>query len=148
MACTAGSRQLILCLVRPKDERMTITHRLYAFVGWAIVALGALHMLATFRLSASTPTFRVWFFGAGLAMAFAGALNLLHRTYGHSAAGVRIVCWAANIFLTCFAIAAGALTGASTAECIVIVGLVGVALMLSFLPSAYPRRGARDDAEV
>lgn len=54
-------------------------NRLYAFVGWAIVALGGLHMLTTIRLSASTPAFRVWFFGAGMAMALAGALNLLNR---------------------------------------------------------------------
>ena len=93
---------------------MRIVNRLYAFVGWAIVALGGLHMLTTIRLSASTPAFRVWFFGAGLAMALAGALNLLHRAYGHSAAGLRIVCRVANILLTLFAAVAGALTGAST----------------------------------
>jgi hypothetical protein len=112
---------------------MTITHRLYAFVGWAIVALGALHMLATLRLPASTPAFRVWFFGSGMAIVLAGGLNLLHRAYGHSAAGVRIMCRAANILLTLFAIAAGAFTSASTAEYVVIVSLVGAALVLSFI---------------
>ena len=115
---------------------MTIVHRLYAFLGWALVALGGLHMAATLRLSASTPAFRVWFFGSGIAIVLAGALNLLHRDYGHSAAGVRIVCRAANTLLTVFAVAAGAFTGASTAEYIVIVSLVGGALILSFVPSA------------
>lgn len=117
---------------------MRIVNRFYAFVGWAIVALGGLHMLTTIRLSASTPAFRVWFFGSGMAMALAGALNLLHRHYGHSAVGLRIVCRTANILLTLFAVVAGAMTGASTAAYIVIVGLTGGALILSFARSANP----------
>ncbi len=121
---------------------MRIVNRLYAFVGWAIVALGGLHMLTTIRLSASTPAFRVWFFGAGMAMALAGALNLLHRAYGSSAAGVRIVCWTANMVLTLFAAVAGAITGAGMVEYVLIVGLVGSALILSFVRSA--RSPARD----
>ena len=128
-----GSPQLILCLVRPKDKRMRILNLLYAFVGWAIVALGALHMLATLQLSASTPAFRVWFFGSGIAMALVGALNLLHRAYGRSAPGLRVVCWIANVFLTLFALAAGALTGAGILAYILIVSLTGGALILSLL---------------
>ncbi len=116
---------------------MHILSRFYAFIGWAIVALGALHMLATFQLSASTPAFRVWFFGSGIAMALVGALNLLHRAYGRSAAGLRVVCWTANVFLTLFALAAGAFTGASIAEYILIVSLTGGALILSFVRPAH-----------
>ncbi len=121
---------------------MRVVNRLYAFVGWAVIALGGLHMLTTIRLSASTPAFRVWFFGAGLAMALAGALNLLHRAYGSSAAGVRIVCWITNILLMLYAAVAGALTGAGLAEYIVIVSLVGGALILSLIRSA--RSATRD----
>jgi putative Ca2+/H+ antiporter (TMEM165/GDT1 family) len=113
-------------------------NRLYAFAGWAIVALGGLHMLATIRLSASTPAFRVWFFGSGLAMALVGALNLLNRTYGHSAAGLRIVCRVANILVTLFAVVAGALTGASLAEFVVILSLLGSASLLSFFNAGDP----------
>lgn len=115
---------------------MRIVNRLYAFVGWAVVALGGLHMLTTIRLSASSPAFRVWFFGAGIAMALTGALNLLHRIYGTSAVGLRIVCRTANVLLTLFAVVAGAVTGASTAAYIVIVSLTGGALILSFVRSA------------
>lgn len=117
---------------------MRILDRLYVLLGWAIVALGALHMVATLRLSSSTPALRVWFFGSGMAMALVGALNLLHRAYGRSAAGLRIVCWGANIFLTLFALAAGALPGASIAEYILIVSLTGGALILSFVRFAHP----------
>lgn len=113
------------------SELMRIMNRLYAFFGWAIVALGALHMLATIRLSASTPPFRVWFFGSGLAIALGGALNLLNRAYGRSAAGLRVVCWIANLFLTLLGAVAGALTGASVAEYIVILSLLGGAFILS-----------------
>ena len=127
---------------------MRILSRLYAWIGWAIVALGGLHMLATFRLSSSTPAFRLWFFGSGLAMALIGALNLLHRAYGHFAVGLRIVCWIANILLTLFAVAAGALTGASIVEYILVMSLVGGALILSFLPSAYLATAVVDDAKV
>ncbi len=117
---------------------MRILNRLYAFLSWAIVALGALHMVSTLRLSASTPAFRVWFFGSGMAMALVGALNLLHRAYGRSAVGLRVVCWAANIFLALFALAAGALTGASIAEYILTVSLTGGAFILSFVRFAHP----------
>ncbi|HWM24457.1 MAG TPA: hypothetical protein VNP98_06505 [Chthoniobacterales bacterium] len=111
-------------------------NRLYAVAGWAIVALGGLHMLTTIRLSASTPAFRVWFFGSGLAMALGGALNLLHRAYGRSAPGLRIVCWIANILLTLLGAVAGALTGASIAEYIVIMSLLGGAFILSLSRSS------------
>ena len=114
---------------------MRIVNRLYAFVGWAIVALGGLHMLATIRLS-STPAFRVWFFGSGLAMALGGALNLLNRAYGRSAPGLRIVCWIANVFLTLLGAVAGALTGASVAEYVVIMGLLAGAFVLSLSRSS------------
>jgi hypothetical protein len=110
---------------------MRILNRLYAFLGWAIIALGGLHMLATIRLSASTPAFRVWFFGSGLAMALGGALNLLNRSYGRSAPGLRIVCWIANVFLLLLAGFAGIITKASVAEYVLIMGLLGGAFILS-----------------
>jgi hypothetical protein len=91
---------------------MRTMSRLYAFLGWGIVALGGLHMIATLRLAASSPAFRVWFFGSGLAIALGGALNLLNRAYGRTAPGLRIVCWIANILLTLL----GAVAGASGAR--------------------------------
>jgi len=111
-----------------------IVNRLYAFICWAIVALGGLHMLTTIRLSASTPAFRVWFFGSGIAMALAGALNLLYRA-NPSAPGLRIVCRSANILLTLFAVAAGTVTKATPIEFVLVVGLTAGALVLSFVRS-------------
>ena len=110
--------------------------RLYALVGWGIVALGGLHMLTTFRLATSTPVGRVWFFGSGIAMSLVGALNLLQRSYGAAAPGLRMVCRLANVVLTVFAAVAGRVTHAGLMEYILIVGLLGGALVLSFLPPA------------
>lgn len=123
---------------------MRVANRLYAVAGWAIVALGGLHMLATIRLSAATPAFRVWFFGSGLAMILGGALNLLNRAYGRSAPGLRIVCWIANLLLTLLGAVAGALTGASIAEYVVIMSLLGGAFVLSLNRSSL---NAPDDSE-
>ena len=110
---------------------------LYAIAGWGIVALGSLHMLSTLKLLNATPVFRLWFFGAGMAMALVGALNLLQRKYGSSAMALRVVCTVANTLLLCFAIVAGALTTSSLVEQALIVGLVGSALALSLIPSAW-----------
>jgi hypothetical protein len=67
-------------------------NRIYAVFAWLIVAIGILHMIATFRVSAGTSLGKVWFLGSGLAIALVGALNLLHRAYGASCRGVLIVC--------------------------------------------------------
>ena len=115
---------------------MRVLNRIYAFLGWAIIALGSLHMLTTFRLS-SSPASRVWFFGSGIALVLLGALNLLHRTYGQSAPGLRTVCRSANIFLTLFAAVAGTVTRASIPEFVIILGLIGGATILSFLGSVH-----------
>ena len=97
-------------------------------------------MLTTFRLATSSPTARVWFFGSGLAIALVGALNLLHRAYGESAIGLRVVCRSANILLLLFAAVAGTLTGASLAQQVLLLFVVGGAAILSCLPARhFPR---------
>ena len=61
---------------------------LYALSSTLTLALGLLHMATTFTL-ASTPSAKVWFFGAGIAIALGGVLNLLNRRYGLAAFGLR-----------------------------------------------------------
>ena len=82
-----------------------------------------------------TPAGRVWFFGAGIAMVLSASLNLLNSAYGAGARGVRWVCIGNNLLMTCFAVAAGVFTDASPAQFAIVLGLVGGATMLSFLPS-------------
>jgi putative Ca2+/H+ antiporter (TMEM165/GDT1 family) len=108
--------------------------RIYAVFAWLIVAIGTLHMIATFRLSAGPSLGKVWFFGSGLAIALVGALNLLHRAYGASCLGVRIVCRTGNILLTLIAIVAGTISGASLVQRVIIWSLFGGVLILSCSP--------------
>jgi hypothetical protein len=108
---------------------------LYAIVSAAILALGVVHMATTFRLSSSA-VFKVWFFGAGMAIALAGALNLLNRRYGLDAFGLRVVCIVTNVLMICLAGVAGRLTGASTLEQVVMLTVLTSALILSPLRSA------------
>jgi peptidoglycan/LPS O-acetylase OafA/YrhL len=108
---------------------------LYALVSAAILALGVLHMATTFRLSSSA-VFKVWFFGAGMAMALAGILNLLNRKYGLAAFGLRVVCIATNVLMICLAGVAGRVTDASAWEQVVMLTVLTSALVLSPLRSA------------
>jgi hypothetical protein len=104
---------------------------LYAIVSWGIVALGALHMLATLHIFHSLNSAALWFFSGGIALALTGTLNLLHRTYGHIAPGLRKVCIGTNILMTIFGVLSGVVTHASIAVFILVLGLIGGATVLS-----------------
>ena len=108
---------------------------LYALSAIATLALGVLHMATTFGLQ-STPSAKVWFFGAGMAIALGGVLNLLNRQYGQTAFGLRAACIGTNVLMVCFAAVAGRVTGADAAEQVVMLTLLGSALILSALRSA------------
>lgn len=108
---------------------------LYALSSYAILALGVLHMATTFRLS-SSPAGKVWFFGAGMALALAGVLNLLNRRYGLAASGLRIACIVTNVFMLGFAIVAGRVTGAGAAGWAMMLTVFIASLVLSAIPSA------------
>jgi hypothetical protein len=102
----------------------------YAILGWGIVALGVLHMSATFRLDALTSS-AVWFFSGGISLVLTGALNLLNRAYGATAPGLRRFCIATNIGMTIFSSVGGWVTQASVGELIVVVGCFVAATILS-----------------
>jgi len=108
---------------------------LYAILSWGMVALGVLHMLATFRLFHTVNTAALWFFSGGIALVLTGMLNLLHRMYGRIAPGVRRVCIGTNIFMTCFGVVSGIVSQASIAEFTLVLGLIGGATVFSFSPS-------------
>ena len=117
---------------------------IYSFISAAIVALGILHMTTTARLTASA-ALKLWFFGAGLAIALTGALNLLNRRYGLAAFGLRVVCIGANGIIIGFAAVAGRVTGASAVAQAVMLTVLTSALILSTLPAASvspPTRGS------
>lgn len=115
----------------------SILARLYALLAWLLAAVSLLHMATTWRLGSAASFTRVWFFGAGIAMAEGAALNLLHRSYGRSAPGLRWSTRAFNALMLAFAGAAGLVTGASVLELVFLLGLLSGLLILSFTAAAH-----------
>ncbi len=105
--------------------------RVYLFIGWGIVILGLVHMLATLRFFASLTGAALWFFSGGIAMSLTGALNLLNHRYGLLAPGLRRVCIGTNIVITAFGIVAGMVNKASLGEFAIVLGLCVSATAIS-----------------
>ena len=104
----------------------------YAVLAWGIIALGIVHMAATFLYFDQLTASALWFFSGGIAIVLTGALNLLHRGYGRIAPGLRAVCLMTNVLMTTFAAAVGIATRAGVGSFVVVLGLVGGATILSF----------------
>ena len=118
-------------------------HRAYLVVSVGIIVLGLVHIAATPRFFPALTSTAVWFASGGLAIILTGALNLLRRGYGAVAPGLRLVCVAANVVMTAFAILAGYAGRASTLEFVLVLGLMGGATLLSLIPAAQrPARAA------
>lgn len=115
---------------------VVILTRVYAALAWLIAAIAVLHMATTWQLSSATAFTKVWFFGAGVAMAQTAALNLLHRLHGRSALSLAWVTRSSNALMLAVAAVAGVVTGASTAELVVMLGTLAGLLVLSFTNSA------------
>ncbi len=117
--------------------------KVYGVLGWGIIALGILHMASTPRaLTASA----VWFFSGGIAIVLTGALNLLSRTYGGTAPGLRWFCVATNAAMTTFTVVAGSVGRASVGELVTIAGWMGATIVFSLMGSAVGAAGKQDAA--
>jgi len=130
-----ASRRRSCVTVRPTRLQLVSLQgnmrRLYQVLGWGLVLLGAAHMATTFRAFEALSSAAVWFFGAGIAMALTGALNLLNRAYGQQAPGLHWTCVATNGAMTVFGLLAGIATHASVRQLIVVLGLLFGATLLS-----------------
>jgi hypothetical protein len=105
--------------------------RAYAVLAWLLAALAILHMATTFRLSSASMSTKVWFFGAGVAMAQTAALNLLHRS--NRRAALAWVTRGSNAVMLALATAGGLATNASAPELVVILGALTTLLVFSFV---------------
>ena len=105
--------------------------KIYFVFGMGIILLGLLHLAAAVFSYEALTSEASWFFSGGIAIVLTGALNLLNRTYGRIAPGLRFVCIGTNACMTVFSAAAGTATGASVGEYLVILGLIGGATALS-----------------
>ena len=106
---------------------------LYSVLSWGIIALGVVHMMSTFRLFGSLTGAAIWFFTGGIAMVLTGALNLLNRTYGAAAPGLRWFCVATNVTMTALAFVSGRVGRAGLGQLVFVVGWFAAAGALSML---------------
>ncbi len=115
------------------DNLEDTMRNLYAVLGWGIVALGILHMASTPRaLTLSS----MWFFSGGVAIALTGALNILSRSYGGTAPGLRWTCVATNAVMTVFTLIAGSLGHASVGALATIGGWMIATTVVSMMRNA------------
>lgn len=98
----------------------------------ALATLGVVHMAATTRYyDHHTASEALWFFGGGLLMALAAALNFLNRAYGHVAPGLRWVCLGANVAITGFVVTSGVVGHAAAGQWAIVLGILVPLLVLS-----------------
>lgn len=115
--------------------------RVYGVLGWGIVALGVLHMASTPRALTLSA---VWFFSGGIAWVLTGALNLLNRSYGGGAPGLRWFCVGTTAAMTAFTFVGGWVSRASVAGLVIIVGWMAATTVLSLMRSAVGAAEERD----
>lgn len=109
---------------------------IYAVECWALGVLGAVHMAATAHRYHAFSSNAVWFFSAGAFMALCAAVNLLNRSYGATARGLRWVSVAANVVMLALAIVGGIAGNASAAEWAVVMSILVPLTVLSLVRSA------------
>jgi hypothetical protein len=80
----------------------------YKICSWVIVALGCVHLLFTLHDYDEFSLDALWFFGSGLALVFAGFLNVAHIRVGGHDIVVRALTLLANV--VCALLFAAALT--------------------------------------
>lgn len=85
--------------------------RAHLTVGWALVALGLVHIAATSILFTSLSGAALWFASGGIAMSLGGLLNVLQRLYARLAPGLSPACVAGNLAMTALAATFVALAG-------------------------------------
>jgi hypothetical protein len=116
-----------------------VRSRIETAVGWAIVGVGCLHVLATFRLRPQLDQAALWFLSGGLAIAYQGALNLVRVRYGRAAPGLRWLSAASNFAGLALAVAMTARTGGpqrlSWSQSVFLAVLLGAALLSLWPPS-------------
>ena len=110
-----------------------LAQRVYAVESWALIALGVLHAISTFRLHALYTNQAHWFLGAGVLMVVVGVLNLLNGAYGRVAPGLRFVCIGANVVISVYSVAGGILGRASLVAWILVLGILVPLTVLSCL---------------
>jgi len=82
-----------------------VVTRVDLWVGWTLVALGAIHALATPLFFHEFSGAALWFASGGIAMALTGGFNALRVRYAAVAPALVRSCLAANVALVALALA-------------------------------------------
>jgi glucose uptake protein GlcU len=110
--------------------------RAYGILAWAIIALGIVHMIATWRRFDTFNASALWFLSGGIALVFTGSVNLLNRAYGAIAPGLLWFCRGANVVMLIVNCVGGVVTHASVSELAIVLGVMGTMTILSCTRSA------------
>src|SRR5687768_11390967 len=106
--------------IEPRRCRMK---RAYGTLPWGIIALGVLHMAATWKVYDALTPAALWFFNGGIVLVFTGAINLINRAHGAKTPALRWFCRAVNVVMLCFSTISGIVTGAGVVSLVVVLGL-------------------------
>lgn len=107
-------------------------------LGWALVLLGCIHNfvaapLAYDQLSAAA----LWFVSAGLALWYAGFINLLRSYSGKPTRLLCVLCILTNMSMLAFLITFAAVRGNWAAPTsLVLIGVVSALMLFSVVPGA------------
>jgi hypothetical protein len=105
--------------------------RLYALLSWILVALGLLHVGSSVRFYQAISLPALWFVSGGLLILLGAILNLLNRSYGRQARGLRVATVFTNIVMAGVATAGGVLSRASAVQLLLVLGTYAAITALS-----------------
>lgn len=110
-----------------------------AVSAWGLILLGCIHnFVAAPMIHAALSERLFWFVGAGLALWYAGAMNLVRGSAPDSRAA-RIASLLTNVTLLAFVVAFGLFTGAAgRADGILLIAIVAIATVFSIAAFSRP----------
>ncbi len=114
-----------------------MTRTLYGIASWLLLAFGLVHVAATPSRFDALSSGALWFVSGGVVLILVAGLNLLNRSYGGAAPGVRRVALAANIVNLTLAITSGIVGRSGIAGWVIVLGILVPLTVLSAIPGAY-----------
>lgn len=109
---------------------MKLVDRIFA---WALVVMGLVHCALTHLVHPAWTIDTIWFLCGGLAMIFAGMLNILRIAYAGVAPATRIAALLANVLMLSVTVGLGSLLPLRSNPQ---VGIVGILLLVELVFSA------------
>ena len=109
---------------------------LYGVASWLLLAFGLVHIAAAPSRFDGLTSGALWFVSGGILLVVVASINLLNRTYGTVAPGVRRVALAANVVNLALAVASGIVGRSGVTGWIIVLGILVPLTVLSAVPRA------------